>query len=71
MRFLNAIEKYKFISFLFVVILIMAASFYWFELRPHEIRQYCFHQISFTYPDFSTTDKDLYEGCLAEHGLSK
>ena len=56
--------------------LLIAISFYWFQVRPAQARKDCiekypqaFGYIGGGYSPGASTDKFNYEKCLREHGL--
>lgn len=75
-------EKIKKYWWIVIIILITGGAFYWFELRPAEIRKECIRLVSsqgrFNPEKFVTEysgktyfDKVAYKKCLIERGLEK
>lgn len=55
-------------SFIIIALIVIAGLFYWFELRPSEIRQEC-AQENVGYLTTSIYDAQ-YQACLQQHGLA-
>lgn len=76
-------EKIKIILPIFILILIIVGlAFYWYELRPNEIRKECFKTKQETIEVYSflrsVSDEKVeeyseisYQNCLRQHGLEK
>jgi len=75
---MEKIKQYKYI--ILIILVILGFAFYWFQLRPTQIRSKCWDTVekikngeikSDNYLDkFFPTD-NLYTNCLKEKGLEK
>lgn len=59
----------KIISIIVLAAIILAFSFYWFQLRPYQIRKECSKNLT-GFSSVGRGEKD-YTNCLRENGLEK
>ena len=56
-----------------LILLILVGAFYWFEVRPANIRMNCeayIHDFGVAHPDATTTEYNFqYSTCLHKYGL--
>ena len=72
MKFLDVIEKHRFVSFLLFTVFIIACIFYWFEFRPNYARKFCEHEAQEGWRMSEAFRESLYKNCLREqYGLEK
>ena len=74
-------EKIKQYKYLIILAIVLAISFYWFQLRPAQIRKTCFRivdaqedkRLSAFDSKYGITqfDEVRYKKCLLEHGLEE
>lgn len=70
-KILENLNQWKFII---LIMLIITSAFYWFQLRPTEIRKKCAQASEVITGDFSWNKEILrqrYNDCLSKHGLTK
>lgn len=58
------------IVFLAIVTVMATVAFYWFQLRPEQIRKNCYKNLPELDKRFNSYQGD-YDRCLVEHGLEK
>lgn len=65
---INVISMLKKIVIIASPLIVLFALFYWFQIRPAEIRKECYKN-EVGNRRFTGTPEDNYNGCLRENGL--
>jgi len=64
---MEKIKQYKYI--ILIGLLILGFAFYWFQIRPAQIRRECYNTIPDYWKQAGAEKAPVFKNCLLEHGL--